>query len=442
VQHFDAPGQFFLLLFYFGLRTCYNGFVISMKDTQIKKLIEAEKKRQKKVINLIASENYVSADVLEALGSELTNKYAEGYPGKRYYGGTQIVDQIESLAQERALKAFGLSVDDWNVNVQPLSGSPANTAVYLALVPPGGKIMGMSLDHGGHLTHGSRFSASGKLWSAVSYGIDAKTELIDYDAVKELAIKEKPAIIVAGFTAYPRAVDFKKFRDIADAVVYPELGQKGAVLMVDMSHFAGLVAGGVYPSPFEYADVVTTTVHKTLRGPRSAIIFSKKDVKDNDGKPMELGKKIDKAVFPGLQGGPHVNQIAAVAVALREAGTPAFKKYATQVKKNAVVLASELGSMGWKVISGGTDSHLVLIDTWMNGKKNEKGAGAVPGKLASDALEKIGIIVNKNAIPFDTRPPTDPSGIRLGTAAETTRGKKEKDFKAIAKKIDEVLKSL
>lgn len=405
-----------------------------MKDTQIKKLIEAEKKRQKKVINLIASENYVSTDVLEALGSELTNKYAEGYPGKRYYGGTQIIDQIESLAQERALRAFDLSPDEWNVNVQPLSGSPANTAVYLALVPPGGKIMGMSLDHGGHLTHGSRFSASGKLWSAVSYGIDAKTELIDYKAVKELAIKEKPAIIVAGFTAYPRAVDFKKFREIADA--------GGAFLMVDMSHFAGLVAGKVYPSPFEYADVVTTTVHKTLRGPRAAIIFSKKDAKDSAGKPLELGKKIDKAVFPGLQGGPHVNQIAAVAVALKEASTPAFKKYAAQVKKNAQVLAAELANFGWKVISGGTDSHLVLVDTWMNGQKNEKGAGAVPGKLASDALEKIGIIVNKNAIPFDTRPPTDPSGIRLGTAAETTRGKKEKDFKVIAKRIDEVLKSL
>lgn len=429
-----------------------------MKDTQIKKLIEAEKKRQKKVINLIASENYVSADVLEALGSELTNKYAEGYPGKRYYGGTQIIDQIESLAQERALKAFGLSPDGWNVNVQPLSGSPANTAVYLALVPPGGKIMGMSLDHGGHLTHGSRFSVSGKLWSAVSYGIDAKTELIDYDAVRELAIKEKPAIIVAGFTAYPRVVDFKKFREIADAVVYSEAGdnaylesdqkvytksaRRGAFLMVDMSHFAGLVAGKVYPSPFEYADVVTTTVHKTLRGPRAALIFSRKDKKDASGKPLDLGKKIDKAVFPGLQGGPHVNQIAAVAVALKEASTPAFKKYAAQVKKNAEVLAAELANFGWKVISGGTDSHLVLVDTWMNGRKNNKGAGAVPGKLASDALEKIGIIVNKNAIPFDTRPPADPSGMRLGTAAETTRGKKEKDFKVIAKKIDEVLKKI
>ncbi len=405
-----------------------------MKDIQINKLIKAEQKRQKKVINLIASENYVSKDVLKALGSELTNKYAEGYPGKRYYGGTEIIDQIESLAQERALNAFGLLPQDWDVNVQPLSGSPANTAVYLALVPPGGKIMGMSLDHGGHLTHGSKFTASGKIWSAVSYGIDAKTELIDYDAVKNLAVIEKPAIIVAGFTAYPRVVDFKKFREIVDAC--------GALLMVDMSHFAGLVAGKVYPSPFEYADVVTTTVHKTLRGPRSALIFSKRDAKGADGKLLELGKKIDKAVFPGLQGGPHVNQIAAVAVALKEASTPVFKKYAAQVKKNAQVLATELGAMGWKIISGGTDSHLVLIDTWMNGQKNEKGAGAVPGKVASDVLEKVGIIVNKNAIPFDTRPPTDPSGIRLGTAAETTRGRKEKDFKLIAKKIDGILKEL
>ncbi len=398
-----------------------------MKDAQVKKLITAESKRQKKVINLIASENYVSKDVLKALGSELTNKYAEGYPGKRYYGGTEVMDQIETLAQERALKVFELSPDKWSVNVQPLSGSPANTAVYLALVPPGGKIMGMSLDHGGHLTHGSRFSASGKLWTAVSFGIDAKTELIDYAALKTQAMNEKPAVIVAGFTAYPRVVDFKKFREIADAC--------GAILMVDMSHFAGLVAGKAYPSPFEHADIVTTTVHKTLRGPRAALIFSTKDTR-------ELGKKIDKAVFPGLQGGPHMNQVAAVAVALKEAASPAFKKYAAQVKKNATVLAEEMGNLGWKIISGGTDSHLVLIDTWMGGVKNQQGAGAVPGKIASDALEKIGIIVNKNAIPFDTRPPMDPSGIRLGTAAETTRGKKEKDFKKIAEKIDEVLKSL
>ncbi|MDQ2933272.1 MAG: serine hydroxymethyltransferase [bacterium] len=396
-----------------------------MKDTKIKKLIEAEKKRQKKVINLIASENYVSKDVLEALGSELTNKYAEGYPGKRYYGGTQIIDAIETLAQERALKVFGISARDWNVNVQPLSGSPANTAVYLALIPPGGKIMGMSLDHGGHLTHGSKFSVSGKIWTSVPFGIDAQTELINYVALNDLAQKEKPNLIVAGFTAYPRIVDFKKFKEIADAC--------GALLMVDMSHFAGLVAGKEYPSPFKYADIVTTTVHKTLRGPRSALIFSKNDER-------ELGKKIDKAVFPGLQGGPHVNQIAAVAVALKEADSLSFKKYAQQVKKNAVVLASELKNLGWKVISGGTDSHLVLIDTWMNGVKSDTGAGGVPGKVASDLLEKQGIIVNKNAVPFDLRPPMDPSGIRLGTAAETTRGKKEKDFKKIAAKIHEVLR--
>jgi glycine hydroxymethyltransferase len=396
-----------------------------MKDTQIKKLIEAEKKRQKKVINLIASENYVSQDVLEALGSELTNKYAEGYAGKRYYGGNEIVDKVESLCIERALKLFGLKPMEWHVNVQPLSGSPANMAVYVGLVPKEGKIMGMSLDHGGHLTHGHKVSASGKFWTQVPYGLNKDTELLDYAALKELAIAEKPNIIVGGYTAYPRIVDFKKLREIADAC--------GALFMVDMSHIAGLVAGKAYPSPFEYADIVTTTVHKTLRGPRSALIFSKIDTR-------ELGKKIDKAVFPGLQGGPHLNQIAAVAVALKEAASPVFKKYAVQVKKNAVVLAEELKQKGWKIISGGTDSHLILIDTWMGGMKNTHGAGAVPGKVASDALEEVGIIVNKNAIPFDTRPPADPSGIRLGTAAETTRGRKEKDFKKIASTIDAVLR--
>lgn len=398
-----------------------------MKDTQIKKLIDAEKKRQKSVINLIASENVVSSDVLEALGSELTNKYAEGYPRARYYGGNQVVDKIEELCKERALTLFGLSADEWHVNVQPLSGSPANLAVYVALVPQGGKIMGMSLDHGGHLTHGHKVSATGKFWTQVPYGLDKDTELINYGALKELALRERPAIIVGGYTAYPRVVDFKKLREIADAC--------GALLMIDMSHFAGLVAGKAYPSPFAYADVVTTTVHKTLRGPRSALIFSKKDTRD-------LPKKIDKAVFPGLQGGPHLNQIAAVAVALKEAAAPTFKKYAVQVKKNAAVLAQELSNKGWRIISGGTDSHLVLVDTWMGGQRNAKGAGAIPGKIASDALEKAGIIVNKNAIPFDARPPADPSGIRLGSAAETTRGKKEKDFKKIAEKIDAVLKRL
>ena len=389
-----------------------------MKDIQIKKLLEAEKKRQKRVINLIASENYVSKDVLEALGSELTNKYAEGYPGKRYYGGNEVVDKIELLAIERALKLFELNAAEWNVNVQALSGSPANLAVYVGLVPPGGKIMGMSLDQGGHLTHGHKVSATGKFWTQVPYGVNKLSEVLDYVELKEIALREKPAIIVGGYTAYPRQIDFKKLRETADA--------SGALLMIDMSHIAGLIAGKEYPSPFEYADIVTTTVHKTLRGPRSALIFSKNDAR-------ELGKKIDKAVFPGLQGGPHENQIAAVAVALKEAAAPAFRKYASQVKKNAKTLADELGKKGWRIISGGTDSHLVLVDTWMGGK-------GISGKEASDRLENQGIIVNKNAIPFDTRPPADPSGIRLGTAAETTRGKKEKDMKKIAERIDAILR--
>lgn len=389
-----------------------------MKDTKIKKLIDAEKKRQKKVINLIASENYVSKDVLEALGSELTNKYAEGYPGARYYGGNEVMDKVENLAKERALALFKLNPNEWSVNVQPLSGSPANIAVYLALVPHGGKIMGMSLAHGGHLTHGHKVSASGKFWTQVPYGVSQQTETLDYDELKQLAIREKPALIVAGFTAYPRVVDFKKFCEVADSCE--------ALLMIDMSHFAGLVAGGAYPSPFLYADVITTTVHKTLRGPRAALIFSRIDTR-------ELNKKIDKAVFPGMQGGPHLNQIAAVAVALQEANRPAFKKYAAQVVKNAQALADELSKLGWRVISGGTDSHLLLVDTWMNGK-------GIGGKEASKRLERVGIIVNKNAIPFDTRSPVDPSGIRLGSAAETTRGKKEKDFREIATLIDKVLR--
>ena len=389
-----------------------------MKDKEIEKLIQAEKKRQKGVINLIASENYVSQDVLKALGSELTNKYAEGYSEHRYYGGNEISDKIENLCKSRALKLFKLSPQKWAVNVQALSGSPANLAVYLGTVPLGGTIMGMSLTDGGHLTHGYKVSATGKFWKAVQYGVDSKTEQIDYEAVKKIALKEKPNIVVAGFTAYPRKIDFKKFREIADAC--------GAYLMVDMSHTAGLVAGGVFPSPFKYADIVTTTTHKTLRGPRSALIFSKIDTR-------ELYKKIDKAVFPGLQGGPHLNQIAAVAVTLKEAMPPAFKKYAKQVIKNAKVLALELAELGWRIVSGGTDTHLILMDTWMGGK-------GIGGKEASDRLEKVGIIVNKNTIPGETRNPVDPSGIRIGTAAETTLGKKEKDMKAIARKIDTILR--
>ena len=389
-----------------------------MKDKEIEKLIKAEKKRQKSVINLIASENYVSGDVLKALGSELTNKYAEGYAGARYYGGNEISDKIENLCKSRALKLFKLSPKKLHVNVQALSGSPANLAVYLGVVPLGGTIMGMSLTDGGHLTHGHKVSATGKFWKAIQYGVDPKTEQIDYGAIKKMAEKEKPSIIVAGFTAYPRKIDFKKFREIADAC--------GAILMVDMSHTAGLVAGEALPSPFEYADIVTTTTHKTLRGPRSALIFSRIDEK-------ELYKKIDKAVFPGLQGGPHLNQIAAVTVTLKEAMSPAFKKYAGQVIKNAKALADELAKLGWRIVSGGTDTHLILIDTWMGGK-------GIGGKEASDRLEKAGIIVNKNTIPGETRSPVDPSGIRVGTAAETTLGKKEKDMKAIARKIDTILR--
>ncbi len=418
-----------------------------MRDKEIEGLIKKEEARQKRVVNLIASENVVSDDVREALGSVFVNKYAEGYPGKRYYGGNEVSDELERLCQARALALFGLSPDEWSVNVQPLSGSPANLAVYLALVPNGGKIMGMELAHGGHLTHGHKVSASGKFWTQVPYGVARDTETLDYDAIEEIAKKEKPALIVAGFTAYPRAIDFKKFRKIADSC--------GAYLMVDMSHFAGLVAGGAHPSPFYeqktstkhanilqnvsmLADVVTTTTHKSLRGPRSALIFARKDrlvvsnVKGQMSK-VSIASAIDKAVFPGLQGGPHLNQIAAVAVALKEAAEPSFKKYAAQVVKNAQALADELASRGFRIVSGGTDTHLILVDTWMGG-------AGIGGKEASERLEKEGIIVNKNTIPFDTRSPMDPSGIRLGTPAETTRGAKEKDMRDISERIDKALK--
>ena len=389
-----------------------------MKDKQIGKLMERKKKRINSGTKLIACEKYVSNDVLDALGSELTNKYAEGYPGFRYYGGNEISDKVENAAKERALKLFGLSAKNWHVNVQPLSGSPANVAVYTALVSPHGKIMGMSLDHGGHLTHGHKVSVTGKFWNQIPFGVDRSTEMLDYKELEKIAAEHKPNIVVAGFTAYPRTIDFAKFRKVADAA--------GAYLLVDMSHIAGLVAGKQYPSPFIHADIVTTTVHKTLRGPRSAMIFVKKDERG-------LDKLIDKAVFPGLQGGPHLNQIAATAVALKEAQSPAFKKYAAQVVKNAKVLANELLKLDWRVVSGGTDTHLILVDTWMGGK-------GISGKEASARLEKAGIIVNKNTIPFDSRSPFDPSGIRLGTAAETTRGKKEKDMLEIARKIDKILR--
>lgn len=389
-----------------------------MKDKQIEKLIVAEEKRQKSVINLIASENYVSKDVLSALGTVLQNKYSEGYPGRRYYGGNEIIDQVELLAQDRALKLFGLKKGSWAVNVQPHSGSPANLAVYTALVPLGGKIMGMKLSSGGHLTHGQSVSMTGKVWKQVGYVVDKDTEVLDYDGLLKTAKEEKPDIIVAGFTAYPRTVDWAKFRAIADAC--------GALLMVDMSHISGLVAGRAYPSPFPFADIVTTTTHKTLRGPRGAMIFSKIDKR-------ELNKKIDKAIIPGLQGGPHNNQTAAIAVALDEAARKEFKEYAKQVVKNAKALAKALQKLGWRIVSGGTDSHLILVDTWMNG-------AGVSGKEASDLLEKAGIIVNMNTIPHDPRGVMDPSGIRIGTPAETTRGKKEADMIKIAEKIDKALR--
>lgn len=389
-----------------------------MKDKELKKILDAEKMRQKKMVTLIASENYCSDDVREALSSEIVNKYSEGYPGRRYYRGQENADKVEKLCQERALKAFKLSPKKWAVNVQVLSGSPANLATLLALVPVGEKVMGLRLDHGGHLTHGHSVSATGKLWKQVPYGVDEKTEVFDYQNIKEIALREKPYLIIAGYTAYPRKVEWKKFREIADAC--------GALLLCDMSHLSGLVAGGAYPSPFTYADVVTTTTHKTLRGPRSALIFSKIDSRN-------LPAKIDKAVFPGIQGGPHMNQIAAVAVALKEASEPKFKTYAKQIIVNAKAFAKALQKHGWRIVTGGTDSHLLLVDTWMNGK-------GLPGDVASIVLEKEGIVVNKNTIPGETRSPMDPSGLRLGTAAETTRGWKEKDFEKLAVRIDTVLR--
>lgn len=408
----------------------------AMKDKAVKGLIHEEERRQRGTLNLIASENYVSRDVREALASVFTNKYAEGYPHARYYGGSSVADKLEDLTKVRALELFKLSPKTWSVNVQPYSGSPANLAVLHALVCPGEKIMAMALDMGGHLTHGCPASITGKLWKQISYGVDRKTERIDYDALLKIAKREKPGLIIGGGSAYSRMLDFKKFRGIADAV--------GALLVADVSHVAGLVAGGIYPSPFPYAHVVTTTTHKTLRGPRAALIFARKLAITgyrlpitNTAKTRSKGEKtpfiselVDKAVFPGLQGGPHLNTMAAIAVALKEASSPAFKKYAVQTVRNAEVLAEELARFGWRVVSGGTDTHLLLVDTAANG---------VSGKTAAEMLEKAGIIVNKNVIPYDVRKPSDPSGIRLGTAALTTRGAKESDMRRIARLITEAV---
>lgn len=393
-----------------------------MKDKVIEKLIKKEAVRQKRTIDLIPSENFVSNDVMEALGSVFTNKYAEGYPHARYYGGNEVVDEVEELAKSRALRLFRLAINNWHVNVQPYSGSPANLAAILALVPPGETIMGLQLSMGGHLTHGHKVSATGKLWRSVQYDVDPKTERLNYANILKLAKKEKPKLIIAGYTAYPRYIDWKAFRNIADAV--------GAYFMVDMSHIAGLIAGRVYPSPFPYADIVTTTTHKTLRGPRSAMIFANKGSKLAKKNGVDIARAVDRAVFPGLQGGPHVNQVAAIAVAMKEADSPAYRRYAKQIVKNAKALAYELERLGFRIISGGTDSHLLLVDVM---------AKDISGKEASTRLEKAGIIVNMNTIPHDPRPPMDPSGIRLGTPAVTTRGMKDKDMQKIAKRIAKVL---
>ncbi|MDQ7037745.1 MAG: serine hydroxymethyltransferase [Aquificota bacterium] len=380
-------------------------------DPEIFEVIVKEYERQFYHLELIASENFTSPAVLEATGSVLTNKYAEGLPGKRYYGGCEFVDIAESLAIERAKKLFGAE----HANVQPHSGSQANMAVYMAVLEPGDTIMGMDLAHGGHLTHGAKVNFSGKIYRVVRYGVNPDTGLIDYDQMYRLAKEHRPKLIVGGASAYPRVFDWAKMREIADEV--------GAYLMVDMAHYAGLIAAGEYPNPVPYAHFVTSTTHKTLRGPRSGFILCK----------SEFAKIIDKSVFPGIQGGPLMHVIAAKAVAFREAMTEEFREYARQVIKNARAMAEELVREGFKVVTGGTDSHIVLVDLR---DKN------MTGKQAEDALGKANITVNKNAVPFDPLPPTKTSGIRIGTAAITTRGMGEEEARHIARLIAKVLKNL
>ena len=380
-------------------------------DPIVYNLIKAEEKRQDEVLEMIPSENYASKAVLEALGTALNNKYSEGYPKKRYYQGNAVVDEVEILAQERAKELFGVPF----VNVQALSGSPANAAVYMATLNAGDKIMGLSLAFGGHLTHGAANTFSSRFFTSVPYTL-GKDKTLDYDAIQKLALKELPKIIVCGFTAYPRIVDFKKFAEIADSV--------GAYLMADISHIAGLVVSGVHPSPVPYAHIVTTTTHKTLRGPRGALIMvTERGIKKNP----DLPKKIDSAIIPGLQGGPHDNQTAAIAVALKEAQSVKFKRYSEQIVKNSKALASELISLDFDLVSGGSDNHLILIDL-----RNKR----VNGRVAAIALEKAGIVLNYNGVPFDTMPPLFASGIRLGTPAITTRGMKEKEMKKVAAWMD------
>jgi glycine hydroxymethyltransferase len=377
-------------------------------DPEVYEAIRREGRRQREKILLIASENFASPAVLAAQGSLMTNKYAEGYPGRRYYGGCQYMDVVETLAIERAKQIFGAD----HVNVQPHSGSQANMAVYFSVLKPGDSILGMDLAHGGHLTHGSRVSFSGILYHAHFYGVDRTTEFIDYDAVRKVAEDCRPRMIVVGASAYPRILDFPKFQEIAKAV--------GAYVMVDIAHIAGLIAVGLHPNPVPHADFVTTTTHKTLRGPRGGMVMCK----------AEHAKALDKMVFPGLQGGPLMHVIAAKAVALKEALAPGFKKYQEQVLANAKALASGLQKRGFRIVSGGTDTHLMLVDVTSKG---------ITGKEAEAALDEAGITVNKNAIPYDEKPPAVASGIRLGTPIVSTRGMREKEMDEIADAIDKVL---
>jgi glycine hydroxymethyltransferase len=382
---------------------------IQAEDLPLYEIIKREEQRQKEGIELIASENYVSRAVMEAMGSILTNKYSEGYPGKRYYGGNEIIDQAETLAINRAKELFGAE----HVNVQPLSGSPANLAVYMALLNPGDKVLGFSLDQGGHLSHGHPLNFSGKLYSIIPYFVKKQTEIIDMDEVEEIALREKPKMILAGFSAYSRSLEWKRFREIAD--------KAGAFLFADIAHIAGLIAGKQLENPVPYCDVVSTTTHKTLRGPRGAMIMCKE----------KFASAIDKSVFPGVQGGPHDHINAAKAIAYGEALKPEFTDYSKQVIKNAQKLSSALQEKGYRIISGGTDNHLMLVDLF--GSKN------ITGKEAEKALEHLSISINKNMIPFDPRKPMDPSGFRLGTPALTTRGCKEADIQVVADLLDETL---
>jgi len=383
---------------------------LKTSDPEIFEAIRLETERQEYKLELIASENFVSRDVLEALGSVMTNKYAEGYPAKRYYGGCEFVDRAEVLAMERAKKLFACD----HVNVQPHSGSQANMAVYMSSIKPGDTILGMNLSHGGHLTHGCPVNFSGQLYNIVSYGVTADTHRIDMEQVRGLAREHKPAIIVVGASAYSRIIDFPAFREIADEV--------GAMIMVDIAHIAGLVATGLHPSPVPFAEFVTTTTHKTLRGPRGGMIMCRDD----------MAKRVDKEIFPGIQGGPLMHVIAAKAVAFREALTPEFKVYQEQILRNARTLAEELLTRGYELISGGTDTHLMLVDLTNKG---------ITGKEAEAMLDKAGITVNKNTIPFETKSPFVTSGIRIGVPAATTKGMKEGEMKVIAGLIDNALKS-